>query len=307
MASKHIYATFNLTLDYMYNAKTGPMTDNVRTYFRFSDYNNTVTYTLHMYSLVEEAGIFHISLKVTGSPVFASGVLHVNLGCVSESELAIEKKACPPGESHDLLSEVFDLLFMHRNNADIVIELVLEPIPDNSSFTLPCPTAYEFAARDPVDVAFAVDGDKLPAHRGFLSGLSPVFRAMFTHDTVEARTGFIEITDFDMVTVTNAINFCYGNDTGPKSVSEVLSMSRFADKYDIQPVVKRCEKALSTHITLENFCDIADYVWTLTRDELKSPCIEFFRQNPKIALTPSFARLPLAVREGIIQEAVIVE
>uniref|UniRef100_A0A7E4V529 BTB domain-containing protein n=1 Tax=Panagrellus redivivus TaxID=6233 RepID=A0A7E4V529_PANRE len=314
MTTKKVYATFHATKDYMYNAERDGLTGELLVYFDLSEhiFPGNSYYTLRMYSPVKDADeTFYLSLEVHGSPVFVSGYFFVNYdpSDPSDVEREIKRKKCcvlPPEQYHDIFYGDFDELFKHRDTANIKIQLVLETIPDKSVIALPCPTAYEFAARDTFDVAFAVDGDKVPAHRGFLAMMSPVFQAMFTHDTKESQTGVIEITDFDLATVTNAMNLCYGNDTGPKSVLDAISISRFADKYDIQSAMKHCDEALATHLTKKNFAQIAKHAWEFNKDGLKQHCIAFFKKHTDVVLTPGFAGLSAAIMEGIVHGAVSV-
>uniref|UniRef100_A0A7E4V3M8 BTB domain-containing protein n=1 Tax=Panagrellus redivivus TaxID=6233 RepID=A0A7E4V3M8_PANRE len=286
-------------------------------YFNYAERLNDATnsmFTLKMYNeglpIPEDVVV---TVKFTGGSYYVSGILRSDsYKLMGNGGNEAQKTMCNPGCQVFIFCENSDFLFRDRSYTTITIDLTLEPILDKTKFMLPCPTTFELATdsnQPPIfDVAFIVGGNKLPANRGFLSMMSPVFRAMFAHNTQDDEKGTIEITDFDFYTVSNVMNFCYGMDTGARSVVEVIQMLLFADKYDIQTVIKRCDEALCTHITSENFCHIADYVWTMNRSELKPVCVEFFRQNhPKITLTPSFAGLPFFVREGIIQEAVLVE
>uniref|UniRef100_A0A7E4W931 BTB domain-containing protein n=1 Tax=Panagrellus redivivus TaxID=6233 RepID=A0A7E4W931_PANRE len=100
---------------------------------------------------------------------------------------------------------------------------------------------FELMRRDPdtCDVQFVVVGEGTPvlAHRAFLSLISPVFAAMFAHNTKEAQTGIIIITDFDYATVKAAVDILYGHPFEPKSNMAIEHVSRFAGKYIIDAVV----------------------------------------------------------------------
>uniref|UniRef100_A0A7E4V4H1 BTB domain-containing protein n=1 Tax=Panagrellus redivivus TaxID=6233 RepID=A0A7E4V4H1_PANRE len=250
---------------------------------------------------------------VTGRSYYVSGKLQSD-ECkpFGDGGLEVKKTECTPGMPHTVLSLGSQYLFRNDNTSTVAIALTLEPMADMAKFILPCPTAIELTSdshqETVFDVAIVVGEDKFQAHRGFLAMMSPVFRAMFTHDTKEAQTGVVDITDFDFATVTNTLNFCYGKDTGPKTEAEVWQMLCFADKYDLQTVIKRCDEALGTHITTKNFISIVQYAWKSNREALKTHCVEFFRRKfTHLTLTSGFALLPPNVSHEIIQRAVAIQ
>ena len=59
------------------------------------------------------------------------------------------------------------------------------------------------------DVVMLVEGKKLAAHKCFLSARSPVFAAMFLHDTKENQQSQIEITDVDTDVLQEVLRFIY--------------------------------------------------------------------------------------------------
>uniref|UniRef100_A0A7E4V3P1 BTB domain-containing protein n=1 Tax=Panagrellus redivivus TaxID=6233 RepID=A0A7E4V3P1_PANRE len=277
--------------------------DGNQRFFKYEDsFNNSdgLRTSFRMYKNRSDDS-FRISLRVYGAVFNVSGIIRVGI---------LEEYDVPPTTVTPLKERiVVDRVFVEETET-ISVKVKLEVVVDDALFDLGGPTAAELLAdstEDTTDVTIVVGNDRLKVHRGYLSMISPVFCAMFAHDCAEAKSGVVNITDFDFETVKNALEYCYGKNTGVKSTLEVVGMLRFADKYNIQTVIKRFEKALASKINNKNFCDVVHYAWELGRKKLISKCIDFFRQEHfNITLTPAFVRLPVAVREGIIQGAVSV-
>uniref|UniRef100_A0A7E4ZU54 BTB domain-containing protein n=1 Tax=Panagrellus redivivus TaxID=6233 RepID=A0A7E4ZU54_PANRE len=156
----------------------------------------------------------------------------------------------------------------------------------------------------PTDAELVVDGQSIKVHCHFLCMLSPVFQACFSHDTRESMTGIIEITDFDLDVVQSVVDFCYGRQLD-KPILHIVSMLRFADKYDIKCVTKKLGHYPSAHLNLDNFCIMARYAWDLEKDGLKEDCIQLYRRNlTELTLTSDFANLPIHIREDILRCAI---
>uniref|UniRef100_A0A7E4W5Y8 BTB domain-containing protein n=1 Tax=Panagrellus redivivus TaxID=6233 RepID=A0A7E4W5Y8_PANRE len=156
------------------------------------------------------------------------------------------------------------------------------------------------------DAKINVDKTDIKVHRGFLSMISPVFNAMFSPDTKESKTGTINITDFTVATVKNALNYCYGTDLGKKTAAEVIDMLRFYDKYDIQPAITKLEAWLKASLTTKNFAPIAAYAWQFSRTSLQADCGRMFHRNVKdLACHPDFVVLDPIVIAGVAQAGLV--
>uniref|UniRef100_A0A7E4W7B0 BTB domain-containing protein n=1 Tax=Panagrellus redivivus TaxID=6233 RepID=A0A7E4W7B0_PANRE len=129
------------------------------------------------------------------------------------------------------------------------------------------------------DLKIVVGDLYIHAHKAFVSLISPVFAAMFTHNTKEAQTGAVNITDFDYGTVKTAINMLYGHPFEPHSIQEVIAVTRFAEKYMIKTAVERLETWLTGNITIDNFDAIVEYAWNHSSDKLKHLCANFYHQH----------------------------
>uniref|UniRef100_A0A7E4WCP0 BTB domain-containing protein n=1 Tax=Panagrellus redivivus TaxID=6233 RepID=A0A7E4WCP0_PANRE len=152
------------------------------------------------------------------------------------------------------------------------------------------------------DFGVTVGKKSLKVHRHFLSMVSPVFHAMLNDTSKDVQTS-ITIDDFDMATVKNTLDFCYGRG-GTKPVPEVIEMLKFADKYDIKIATKCLTDHLDKILNYDNnFCAIAMYAWQHCK-ELRPRCVKFYKKfHREITLTPAFVGMPVEARDYFIIEA----
>uniref|UniRef100_A0A7E4URC1 BTB domain-containing protein n=1 Tax=Panagrellus redivivus TaxID=6233 RepID=A0A7E4URC1_PANRE len=151
------------------------------------------------------------------------------------------------------------------------------------------------------NATIVVDTDEIKIHRGFLSMLSPVFTAMFSPETKESKTGIVNIKDFPVTTVQNAINYCYGVDLGRISAADVVEMLQFYDKYDMQPLMTKLEAWLKANLTVKNFAPIAAYAWKYSRLSFQADCGRMFHKNRnEIMDRPDFVALDPTVIAGVV-------
>uniref|UniRef100_A0A7E4W8D7 BTB domain-containing protein n=1 Tax=Panagrellus redivivus TaxID=6233 RepID=A0A7E4W8D7_PANRE len=127
-----------------------------------------------------------------------------------------------------------------------------------------------FEPEDPEDDGWLTNSDIMfQIHRGFLSMISPVFSAMFGPETIETKTGIVNITDFTHETVKSAIDYCYGHLFNDKTAADVTDMLRFYDKYDIPAAIEKLEAYLVDNMTIKNFPPMAAYAWQHSREPKK--------------------------------------
>uniref|UniRef100_A0A7E4VP78 BTB domain-containing protein n=1 Tax=Panagrellus redivivus TaxID=6233 RepID=A0A7E4VP78_PANRE len=155
-----------------------------------------------------------------------------------------------------------------------------------------------------IDVELLIGARRIHAHRGFLSLISPVFHAMFTHDTKEAQSGVVFIEDFQFEAVEDAMNFCYGHVLENKNASEIIEALKFVEKYDIKAAVTALENWLLANLKADNVCQIAKYAWDHVSEKLQEKCGEFYQKNVgTLALAPEFVTLDANVVSGLVQMA----
>uniref|UniRef100_A0A7E4UMW2 BTB domain-containing protein n=1 Tax=Panagrellus redivivus TaxID=6233 RepID=A0A7E4UMW2_PANRE len=156
---------------------------------------------------------------------------------------------------------------------------------------------------DVSDLEIVVGDRKLKAHKGFLSMISPVFNAMFTHTTKEAQTGVVTIKDFDHATVKAAIDLLYGQPFEPQSIQDVIGILRFAEKYIIKGATDRLETWLIDHLTVDDFGAVIKHAWDHNSDKLKNICGQFYYDNLEFTLSPGFRQLDAGIAKELADYA----
>ncbi|XP_075835309.1 speckle-type POZ protein-like [Microtus pennsylvanicus] len=101
------------------------------------------------------------------------------------------------------------------------------------------------------DCCLVVAGQEFRAHKAILAARSPVFRAMFEHDTEESRKNRIEIHDLKPEVFKAMMDFIY---TGKEPVLHSMAdaVLAAADKYGLERLKVMCERALCKDLSVEN-------------------------------------------------------
>ena len=96
-----------------------------------------------------------------------------------------------------------------------------------------------------------VDNVKFPAHKFMLSARSPVFAAMFQHDTKENQEDAVDIPHIQSDAFKVALKFIYTGDVKgvEKYADELLG---FANQYDLDQLKSRCEDVMAAELSLVN-------------------------------------------------------
>ncbi|KAK7803442.1 hypothetical protein U0070_011917 [Myodes glareolus] len=101
------------------------------------------------------------------------------------------------------------------------------------------------------DCCLVVAGQEFRAHKAILAARSPVFRAMFEHDTEESRKNRIEIHDLEPEVFKAMMGFIYtGKEPDLHSIADAVLAA--ADKYGLERLKVMCESALFRDLTVEN-------------------------------------------------------
>uniref|UniRef100_A0A7E4ZXJ9 BTB domain-containing protein n=1 Tax=Panagrellus redivivus TaxID=6233 RepID=A0A7E4ZXJ9_PANRE len=185
--------------------------------------------------------------------------------------------------------------FVITCNAEFEVPLakVEDPLPIQDLLLESCP-----------QVTFVVGNDTVKMNKAILTNISPVFNAMFNHDTKEAKTGTVQIEDFNLKTIQKVKNFCLGSELDNFTFQEGIEVLKFADKYDIQGLQEYLEIFLSINITVDNFCDLVSYAWAYSRDGLKEKCAHYFSEHGDgVYLTAAFVELEPTVMASLVKAA----
>uniref|UniRef100_A0A7E4V7G6 BTB domain-containing protein n=1 Tax=Panagrellus redivivus TaxID=6233 RepID=A0A7E4V7G6_PANRE len=151
--------------------------------------------------------------------------------------------------------------------------------PKNLLSQISCFDFFKRSIDFPTDARITVGNKSLDVHRHVLCMISPVLHAAFTYDTKEAKTSTIDIKEVDFATVKNVIDACYGREYNAKTFNDFMDMLKFADMYDIQPLIEKLELVLAEELQVDSFCVFANYAWNLDKPDLKLKIAEFFCEN----------------------------
>lgn len=150
-----------------------------------------------------------------------------------------------------------------------------------------------FTTEELCDVILYVKEKEFKAHRVILAARSPVFAAMFKHDTSEKRTGVVNIPDCDPDSFRWFLQFLYsGTFKTEISVHCSVHLYKIADKYSVQKLRTFCIEHMRRNLKLENFFDVIVFAEEYDNKKLQDAAQEFFNKNlRKIFETPEWKNL----------------
>lgn len=124
-------------------------------------------------------------------------------------------------------------------------------------------------------IIIIVDEEEFPVHKNMLCSQSPVFTAMFSHETLEFQQNRINITDIHKEIIGEMIKFIYTGCTS--ALSPLMNMELYvaADKYGISALKERCSKFLVSSLSRDIILDVLVLAHQHTDNELKNTCIQF--------------------------------
>uniref|UniRef100_A0A7E4WEC6 BTB domain-containing protein n=1 Tax=Panagrellus redivivus TaxID=6233 RepID=A0A7E4WEC6_PANRE len=148
---------------------------------------------------------------------------------------------------------------------------------------------------DSTDAKIVVGWEEIKVHRAFLSMVSPVFKAMFAHNTKESKDGIITIKDMDPNVVKESINLLYGHNVELKTIPQVIGILQFFEKYLIKGATERLESWISEKLNLADFAAVIRHAWNYSSENLQKRCRGFFRNNTHFALSEGYRQLSLDI------------
>ena len=90
---------------------------------------------------------------------------------------------------------------------------------------------------------------RISAHKLILSSVSPVFKAMFTHDFQENKTGEVRINDHSFDAMKFLVDYIYSGFFGRLKMDLALAVHSAAHYYQIKPLVVPTEQYIQANIT----------------------------------------------------------
>ncbi|XP_047104839.1 ankyrin repeat and SOCS box protein 10-like [Schistocerca piceifrons] len=100
-------------------------------------------------------------------------------------------------------------------------------------------------------VTLAAGETRLVVHRAVLVAGSPVFAAMFRHDTAESRGGLVDVADVDGPVLRELLTYLYTL-RAPQLASLAPRLLVAADKYGVASLKAQCEQQLAAGLTVDN-------------------------------------------------------
>ncbi|XP_049795323.1 CARD- and ANK-domain containing inflammasome adapter protein-like [Schistocerca nitens] len=133
-------------------------------------------------------------------------------------------------------------------------------------------------ARDVALITLVVGETQLVVHRSVLVAKSPVFAAMLTHDTVEASSSRIIVTDVEPKVLQQLLLFMY-KDCVPQLCSMATQLLVVADKYCVLDLKAQCELQLVIDLAVENVVSSALLALRHSCPRLKETAGHFLEAN----------------------------
>jgi len=151
------------------------------------------------------------------------------------------------------------------------------------------------------DCVIACGGQEFPCHKFILSARSPVFDAMFSHDTKEQARNRVEIKDLDVKVVQDMIDYIYSGQV-TELESKAAGLITAAEKYDLEELKQMCVTSLCNSIRDDNVLDMLVLVETYDLPELRKSALEFTALHKKEVVNQEDWRIKLENYPGIIAD-----
>jgi speckle-type POZ protein len=137
------------------------------------------------------------------------------------------------------------------------------------------------------DFVFKVENVKIPTHRAILAARSPVFAAMFQHDTQQNRTIEVEIKDVTPAAFRALLRFIYTGHCQVGLWAEDLFMA--AIKYEIKDLIQIGAKEMEKKLTADNAVRLLILSDLHQANDLKGAAMDFINKNaPAVMKKPSW-------------------
>uniref|UniRef100_A0AC34F6Y4 BTB domain-containing protein n=1 Tax=Panagrolaimus sp. ES5 TaxID=591445 RepID=A0AC34F6Y4_9BILA len=127
-----------------------------------------------------------------------------------------------------------------------------------------------------------VEEKEIKVHRKILMDASPVWTGMFESGMKESVENKMFIEDFPFKIVDAAINIFYSNNVPRKfSFEDILSLYKFADKYEIHLIMDLVEKYFIRKLSPSNVVHLIHFSKDFSIKKLHQSCIDFLSKCSK--------------------------
>lgn len=128
-------------------------------------------------------------------------------------------------------------------------------------------------------VIISVDDENFPVHKNMLCSNSPVFSAMFNHDTLENQQNVVKVNDVRKEIIGEMLKFIYTGCTSALSPTMNMELFIAADKYAISSLKERCSNFLASSLNKDLVLDILVLAHQHADDKLKNTAIQFLTEK----------------------------
>ncbi|XP_049770218.1 poly [ADP-ribose] polymerase tankyrase-1-like isoform X1 [Schistocerca cancellata] len=143
-------------------------------------------------------------------------------------------------------------------------------------------------AEDGATVTLVAGRTRLVVHRAVLAARSPVFEAMFRHDTLEASSGVVSIADVEGPALRQLVAYVYTlrAPSAPGTAGQLLAA---ADKYGLLELKAHCERQLSAELAVESAAATAVLAVRHCCPRLTEVAVAFVEANSQVLATQGWA------------------
>jgi len=124
------------------------------------------------------------------------------------------------------------------------------------------------------DVIIKCQGRELSCHKVILGARSPVFNAMFIHNTMESQRKEIKIEDLDIETVQDMLKYMYAGKIENLNTRSPRLLEA-ADKYQLSELKEICEEVLCETLTVDSCLECLVLADLHTALDLKDAAVKF--------------------------------
>ncbi|XP_046983768.1 poly [ADP-ribose] polymerase tankyrase-1-like [Schistocerca americana] len=143
-------------------------------------------------------------------------------------------------------------------------------------------------AEDGALVTLVAGRTRLVVHRAVLAARSPVFEAMFRHDTLEASSGVVSIADVEGPALRQLVAYVYTL-RAPSVPGTAAQLLAAADKYGLLELKAHCERQLAAELAVESAAATAVLAVRHCCPRLAQVAVAFVEANSQVLATQGWA------------------
>ncbi|XP_049797340.1 protein roadkill-like isoform X2 [Schistocerca nitens] len=142
---------------------------------------------------------------------------------------------------------------------------------------------------------------RLAAHRAVLEERSPVFRAVFQHDTLEASCGEVRMADVGGPVLRQLLSYMYTLQA-PQLTDTARELLAAADRYGLSALKAACEQQVAAQLEVETAAAAAVLAVRHSCPSLTADAVHFIRsQTHKVMATQGWADAVLEYPKDIVE------